>query len=202
MDNYDEVYRKPGFYWGRTPNEFCSEVMGLIPQERINGARLVDLGSGEGRDLIQFASKGLDVTGVDLSSVGLGKAKRWAEDEGLSIRTVIGDLNTFRLEGMFDVVYSSGSLTYINEGNRKGAFENFKAHTAIGGLNAFNAFVFNASFGTPPDWGTGESFFRKGELLSYYREWEIVKSYENIFDCSSGGVPHRHEMETVIARKI
>ena len=202
MENYDDVYRKPGFYWGKIPNDFCLEVLDHITRRHLEGATLLDLGSGEGRDLICFASRGLDVTGVDVSKAGLEKAQSWAEEQGLAIKTKIGDLNGFRLDEMFDIVYSSGTLTYIREDNRKEVFDNIKEHTNQGGLNAFNDFVFNPDLRTPPDWGKDEHFFMPGELSSFYRGWEIIKFSENIFDCSSGGVPHRHDMETVIARKI
>lgn len=51
------------------------------------------------------------------------------------------------------------------------------------------------------DWGVDEFFYRSGELLAYYWDWEILHVTEVVFDCGSGGIPHRHAMDVVIARK-
>jgi tellurite methyltransferase len=53
----------------------------------------------------------------------------------------------------------------------------------------------------PPDWGEDERFFRSGELLAFYWDWEIVEFEEVEFGCASGGVPHRHAMDVLIARR-
>lgn len=61
-------------------------------------------------------------------------------------------------------------------------------------------FVEKPFLATPPDWGIDEHFYISGELLTYYWDWEIVKFEETIFDCNSGGVPHKHAMDVMIAR--
>lgn len=201
MDSYDEVYRKSQYYWGKKPNGFCCDVVGLVSPSRVKGSNIIDLGSGEGRDLVYFALMGMNATGVDVSAPGLEKAQKWASREGLNIRTLLGNLNSYSLDMMYDVVYSSGSLTYIREERRREVFENYKSHTVSKGLNAFNAFVLRQGIETPPDWGKDEHFFMPGELASYYADWEIIISSEEVFDCKSSGIPHRHAMETLIARK-
>lgn len=44
-----------------------------------------------------------------------------------------------------------------------------------------------------------EAFDR--ELLQLLRDWEIVWCTEEIFDCTSGGVPHKHAVNRIIARR-
>jgi SAM-dependent methyltransferase len=92
--NYDEAYSKPGLYWGREPNSLCLEAIALdsaVAVDRVR-KRAIDLGCGEGRDLIQFARYGYESVGVDISLPGLRKAKAWAEEEGFVIRTFRSDL--------------------------------------------------------------------------------------------------------------
>jgi tellurite methyltransferase len=43
--------------------------------------------------------------------------------------------------------------------------------------------------------------YRSGELMGYYWDWEILFSTEEIFECKSGGVPHRHTVDRIIARR-
>ena len=202
MLTYDDVYRKPEFYWGRDPNRMCAQAVESFPAEARQGRKAIDLGCGEGRDVIHLARHGFDVVGVDISGPGLAKAERWAAEEGLRIRTVQAALQDFRLTEEFDLVYSSGTLTYLPLEARRDAFENYKRYTRVGGINVFNVFVEKPFLGVPHDWGADEYFYRSGELLGHYWDWEILSFSEFIFDCNSGGVPHRHAMDVMIARKV
>ncbi len=200
MDTYDEVYSKDEFYWGHEPNNLCKRVVELFEAE--NKGKVIDLGCGEGKDIIHFARNGFDTVGVDVSKPGLQKAQRWAEQEGLTIETIQANLDEFSLTEMFDVVYSSGTLTYISPTLRQEKFRNYKEHTNIGGLNVFNVFVEKPFIETAPDWGTDEYFYRSGDLLNYYWDWEIISFQEVIFNCNSSGVPHKHAMDIMVARRI
>jgi tellurite methyltransferase len=64
-----------------------------------------------------------------------------------------------------------------------------------------NAFVPKPYLPPAPEMDPQESPYRSGELLGYYWDWQIVDSGEVEFDCDSSGVPHRHAMDVVIARK-
>jgi tellurite methyltransferase len=200
MFNYDQAYSEPGYYWGKTPNRLCARAAECFTDPK--GKRAVDLGCGEGRDMIYLAKAGFDVTGVDISLPGLQKAERWAAEEGLTVRTVQASLLDYRPAEEFDLIYGSGTLSYLPAHLRADFFEHFKARTPAGGIHAFNVFVEKPFIATPPDWGVAEYFFRSGELLGYYWDWEILAVEEFIFDCNSSGVPHRHAMDVVIARKI
>lgn len=200
LESYDEVYRKPEFYWEREPNSLCRRTVELLAIE--TKGNVIDLGCGEGKDMIHFAQNGFRVTGVDVSEPGLQKAQQWATQEGLKIETIRASLDEFSLVDMFDVVYSSGTLTYISPMLRKEKFQNYKDHTTIGGVNVFNVFVEKPFIETAPDWGTDEYFYRSGDLLKLYWDWEIVSFEEVIFDCNSSGIPHQHAMDVLIARKI
>lgn len=66
------------------------------------------------------------------------------------MKCLVGDLNSFRLEEEYDLICSSGSLTYISLVNRPEAFRNYREQTTFGGINAFNVFVENPSIQKPP----------------------------------------------------
>ena len=201
MRTYDDVYKQEGFYWGTEPNSLSNMVIDLLRPSGIVGKSIVDLGCGEGKDMIHFATQGMLATGVDISQPGLAKAERWAHEDQLSIETIQANLADFRLSRSYDAIYSSGSLTYIPVPMRQEAFENYKRHTHPGGLNAFNVFVEKPFIATAPDWGEQEYFYRSGDLLHFYWDWEIISFSEVIFDCNSGDVPHRHAMDVMIARR-
>ncbi len=202
MLSYDEVYSKADYYWGKEPNRLCVQAAELFAPGGARGKRAIDLGCGEGRDVIYLARQGFDAVGVDISRPGLEKAERWAAEEGLTIRTVQASIVKYRLREPFDLIYSSGTLTFLPPEVRAEVFTNYKAQTNVGGYNVFNVFVEKPFIATPPDWGADEHFFRSGELLAYYWDWEIISFTEMIFDCNSSGVPHRHAMDVMIARKL
>lgn len=162
---------------------------------------LIDLGMGRGRDLIYFGRRGFRVLGVDISPVGLEKAKRRAARLELPIRTQLADLRTYRLKRKFDVVFSSSTLNHLPRKLRARRFAHFKAMTAPGGIHAVNAFVPQPGLRTPPDMDPNLAMYRSGELRGYYSDWLILDSREFEFDCNFDGVPHRHVLDVVIARK-
>ncbi|MFC7443237.1 methyltransferase domain-containing protein [Laceyella putida] len=200
MNAYDEWYRQPGYYWGTAPSQLAQRLISLAGQP--TGKKVVDLGSGEGKECIYFAKQGLQVTGVDLSRVGLAKTVAWAEAERLAIRTVHADVRTHRLTEPVDLLYSSGTLQYLSPDIRAERFRHFQEQTNVGGLHAINVFVDKSWLPIPPDWQAHESFYKSGELLSYYADWEILHCDEFLFDCHSSGVPHRHALQVMVAKKI
>lgn len=84
---------------------------------------------------------------------------------------------------------------------RTSRIEEFKSWTVPGGINALNAFVEKPYLRPPPEMDRGESRYRSGELMGYYWDWHILDAFEVEFDCNSSGVPHRHAMDVLIARK-
>jgi len=42
----------------------------------------------------------------------------------------------------------------------------------------------------------------KRELFMHYHDWKLHKEEEIIFDCNSGGIPHQHCMDIMIAEKM
>lgn len=197
----DEAYGRPEFYWGREPNDLCRRVCAALPSDLARGARAIDLGCGEGRDAVALARHGFDVVALDVSRPGLRKAQAWADAEGLPVSTRSASILSYRLAEPFRLVYSSGTCHHLPPELRAEVFANYKAFTEVGGVHAFNVFVEKPFIPRPPDYGPDEYFYRSGELLGHYWDWEVLHFEEEIFPCRSGGIPHRHAMDTLIARK-
>lgn len=202
MAQMDAAYARPELYWGREANTLCRHVCALVPPSGARGARAIDLGAGEGRDAVALARHGFQVTAVDISLPGLRKAAAWAATEGLELEIRQADILQLRLQDAYGLVYSSGTLNHLPAERRRATFDRWRAHTAPGGYHALNVFVEKPFIAPPPDWGPDEYFFRSGELLSLYWDWEVVYFEEEIFECTSSGVPHRHAMDTLIARRV
>lgn len=101
---YDGLYRRDeGYYWGLLPSKMSLKVLELIPPVR--PLRLLDIGCGEGRDSVFFAKNGYHVTAFDLSEAGLEKARRLAELANVSIDFYKANINDFRLDSPYDIIF-------------------------------------------------------------------------------------------------
>lgn len=196
---YDEKYDQQGYYWGLRPSAMCFEVLKRMPPDR--HLTLLDIGCGEGRNAVFFARNGYNVAAFDLSQKGIAKTRRLADQANVQIKTFQANVNEFRLQEEFDILFSTGSLHYILPSLRSEVFENYKRFTRPGGLNVFSVFVKKPFIGKAPDGEPTAHKWISGELFTYYHDWLIEYCTEEIFDCASSGVPHKHAVNRMIARK-
>ncbi len=89
---WNERYAGDNYIYGTEPNSFLAEHCGLLT------GPVLSLAEGEGRNAIFLASRGLEVLGVDISTVALEKARKLAASHGVRIKTLVADLATFKPE--------------------------------------------------------------------------------------------------------
>lgn len=78
---WDGRYRESERIWSGEPNvALVRETAGLTP------GTALDLGCGEGADVVWLARQGWTVTGADISPVALGRAAEHAEEAGVAGR--------------------------------------------------------------------------------------------------------------------
>ena len=196
---YQEWYKSPEYYWGTEPSSLCLKIIAALPPVR--PYRLLDVGCGEGKDAVFMARCGYDVTAFDIAQAGIDKALRLADEANVFVNAFVADVNEYRPDGEYDVVFSSGVLHYIRPELRAELFDCYKAHTAPGGLHAMNVFVQKPFLAPPPE--KEESYdWHSGELFALYRDWQFEHMEEKIFDCNSSGIPHKHAMDVMVARKM
>lgn len=197
---YEAAYRTPGYYWGKLPSKTCFKVLELMPPGR--PLRLLDIGCGEGRNAVFFARNGYHVSAFDLSQTGVDKTKALAEEAGVDIEVFKADLVGYRLDEPYDVLHASGVLQYIPPELREEVLGNYQAFTAPNGLNVLNVFVRKPFIPRAPDGEDTAHAWVSGELFTHYRDWKLELCSEEIMDCTSGGVPHQHAIDRMIARKV
>src|SRR4051812_10772257 len=91
---WDERYSDTDFVYGTEPNDFLAAN---AEKYFAAGAEVLSLGEGEGRNAVFLARRGVRVTGVDGSAVGLAKAQKLAAQQGVTIETLVADLADFDL---------------------------------------------------------------------------------------------------------
>lgn len=102
MSDWDQRYSTDEYIYGRTPNAFLSAMTG-----RLAPGCVLCLADGEGRNSVHLARHGFSPTAVDGSSVGLTKARRLAEEQGVTVESIHADLADFTIaESSWDSIVS------------------------------------------------------------------------------------------------
>lgn len=201
MNNpYFNRYELDSFYREFRPSSICYRVRRLLPPEKT--FRLLDVGCGEGRNAVFFARIGYKVTAFDLSLKGVEKTKKFADKFGVSINIFKADLLKYRLEESYDIIFSTGVFHYIPPELRTEILTNYMEHTNPSGLNVFSVYVKKPFILKAPDAESTANYWSSGELFTHYHEWLIEYCTEEIFDCNSSGIPHKHATNRIIARKV
>jgi tellurite methyltransferase len=197
---YEEEYKTPDYYWGTEPNKACYQILQAMPPVR--HLKLLDIGCGEGKDAVFFARNGYDVTAFDVSDAGIEKTKRLAAQAGVHVKVFKADIQDYRLDSRFDIIFSSGVLHYIKPEFRTEILDNYKQFTNENGIHVLNVFVTKPFIAPAPEKEPHAYKWHSGELLAHYRDWFIKESPEVVFDCNSSGIPHQHAMAKLHAQKV
>jgi SAM-dependent methyltransferase len=91
---WDQKYAKEEYVFGKTPVKFLAENIDYLP----NGGLVLDMGMGEGRNAVFLARHGLNVIGVDISSVAIRKAKALADEFGVKIEGVVASMTQYPIK--------------------------------------------------------------------------------------------------------
>jgi SAM-dependent methyltransferase len=98
---WDERYATADYIFGTEPAAFLVRAAPLIPP----ASRVLCLAEGEGRNGVFLAGLGHDVTGIDLSAVGLAKAERLAAARGVRLTLRQADVMAWEgADGPWDAV--------------------------------------------------------------------------------------------------
>lgn len=200
VSDYDRRYGTEDYYWGITPNSLCFEIMKLRPP--VKPLRVLDIGCGEGKDAIFLARNGYDVTAFDLSEAGIEKGKKLAEKCNTYVNFFKADLTDFRVSEYYDIIFCSGVFHFIKSEIRKEITANLKKYTSPGGIHTINVFVKKPFMEAAPDKDIYRFPWKSGELFLLYHDWKLCKTEEIIFKCNSGGIPHEHCMDIMIAERM
>src|SRR3989338_464393 len=111
-------------YWAKkwtkktdAPNSFARRALTLIRKKKLQ--TLLDLGSGDGRDSLYFANKGLTVYSLDFSKSGITMLKK----KNPAIKAFLGDIKKLPFKkNSFDVIYAHLSLHYFTDSETKKIF--------------------------------------------------------------------------------
>lgn len=100
---WDDRYKQQDYLFGTAPNDFLRSQAWRFPP----AGQALAVADGEGRNGVFLAERGLAVTSIDSSAVGVAKAQALAESRGVFLDARVGDLFAWDWPvGRFDVIAS------------------------------------------------------------------------------------------------
>jgi len=136
---YDILYQDKDY---KKECDFLEKIFEKYSKKRINS--ILDLGCGTGSHSLILAKRDYEVSGVDLSSQMINRARNKARDNKIKVNFIKGDIRKIDLEKEFDAVISMFAvISYqITNENILSVFQVANIHLTRGGL-----FIFDCWFG-------------------------------------------------------
>jgi len=184
-----------------------SEVRALLPAlEAAPGRRVLDLGSGRGRNSFFLAEHGFTVTAVDRSETAIATLRQIQADEGVGLSSSVYDINEASLAdvleaGVVDHVICTVVFQFLEADRLHAVIDDMQTVTRSAGLHLIVAPVTSDEVPCPIAFS---GVLRRGELRDRYRGWEIVRYDETLGEFhkrDEHGERYKAEFATLIARK-
>ena len=149
LERWQTRFGASGYLFGKEPNAFLA-----AQADRVRGRKTaLSVADGEGRNGVWLAEQGLDVLTIDFSPVGLAKARALAQERGVSLRTEVADVTTWRWPAEeFDVI--AAIFIHLAGTERDALFAGMKKALRHGGLLLLQAYrpeQLKYRTGGPPD---------------------------------------------------
>ena len=172
---WDERYQTPEYIFGDQPCQWLIMNQHRLPQS----GKALALGDGEGRNGVFLAELGFEVTSVDLSEVGLSKARDLASKRGVTIQTVQADLEHYEIEaGSQDLIVSI--YCHLPNAIRKLVHERAEVALKSGGLfilEAFHHSQLKYQSGGPK---TTDLLYDLDALLDDFQTLQILEAFDGL----------------------
>ncbi|MCH8501173.1 MAG: class I SAM-dependent methyltransferase [Aliidiomarina sp.] len=151
MNPWDERYSKDDYHYGTQPNDFLKANATTLLSDQ-NSPQVLCLADGEGRNSVYLAELGAQATAVDISLVGLEKAKQLAAQRKVSLTTLHADLSTHRFpSNTYDAVVMI--FCHMPSASRPFLYEQIKNTLKPGGrllVECYNEAQLGRGTGGPP----------------------------------------------------
>lgn len=177
---WDARYEAKGALWGAEPNQYLVEIA-----QTLDPGTALDLGCGQGRNSLWLASRGFEVTGLDLSPVAIEQATAVAAELELNVSFESVDLTTWDPS---DRIWDLVVLTYLHLSNKRRPVVHDAARRAVaaGGrvvVIAHHLDNFENGVGGPP---VPDLLFTEQQLANDFSDFEILRNEKVIRTTDEG----------------
>ncbi|KAA9132884.1 FAD-dependent oxidoreductase [Microbacterium caowuchunii] len=160
--DWEDRYAAQDRFWsGRVNATVAGIVTSLAP------GTALDVGSGEGGDVVWLAEHGWRATGVDVSPTAVRRATEFAASRGADARFVVGD-GAAAVAGEFDLVLAS----FLH--SREADFPRIRMLREAAERVAPGGHLLAVSHAAPPPWAAHESTEHRPVMRTPEEEWELL----------------------------
>ncbi|MEG6508137.1 class I SAM-dependent methyltransferase [Methyloligella sp. 2.7D] len=183
-DFWNERYAAPGYRFGTEPALFLQEQASYLTQ----GAKALAVADGEGRNSVFLAEKGLSVTAMDASDIGVEKAKALAKERDVTIDFRLANLFDWQWEPETYDVVAAIFFQFVPPHRRPAVFAGIKQTLKPGGILLLHGYTpkqIEYGTGGPPD---PENMYTEEMLREAFGDMEILRlsAYEREIEEGTG----------------
>ena len=177
---WDARFDTDTYIFGTAPNEFLASHKPLFKP----GLRVLAVADGEGRNGVWLAQQGCDVVSVDISPLGIEKARKLAAQRNVAIDFQCADLMTWDWpREAFDAVVCI-FIQFATPAERTALFGGFWSALKPGGvllLEGYGVRQLQYNSGGP---GKRENLYTPDMLREAFAAWniELLHEYEAVLD--------------------
>ncbi|WP_454689204.1 SAM-dependent methyltransferase TehB [Achromobacter aloeverae] len=180
----------------RTHSEVIEAAATVAP------GRALDLGCGNGRNVLYLAMRGFTVDAWDKDAERVANLRRIAAEEGLTgIQARQVDLEDVAIEGVYDFILSTVVLMFLQPAAAAALIGRMQDATVPGGCNLIVTAMDTPDCPCPVPFPCTFGF---GELSGRYQGWELLKYNElhgSLHKTDAEGKPIVLRFATLLARK-
>jgi SAM-dependent methyltransferase len=160
------------YYYGRDPGPVARRAVRYHNSFRRPGATALDLGCGEGQDLLFLAQTGYSATGVEFTPEGAAKSRALLAQHGVTGTVLETDLVSLELSRTYDLVLAVNCLQFTGR-HAPHCLERVAGWVAPGGVLGLSLFAREDR--EPADVGTLH-FFTIREILDRFEGWQRLEA--------------------------
>jgi SAM-dependent methyltransferase len=131
LEQWDVDYRH-----GHTPlwdaGTPSGELRRVVEDGTIRACRVVELGCGSGTDAVYLASRGFDVTAIDIAPSALSQAAEKARQAGVQVQWLLADVLAAPKLDPFDFIYDRGCYHEVRAQNLAAYLETLRRFSRPG----------------------------------------------------------------------
>ncbi|GAB5446280.1 SAM-dependent methyltransferase [Gymnodinialimonas sp.] len=181
---WDKRYGTSDYLFGTAPSGFLVQHAALLTA----GATALAVADGEGRNSVFMAERGLHVTAMDSSTVGLDKARRLATSRGVTVNFQLADLASWDwAPAQYDIV-AAIFIQFADPAFRATIFDGIEKTLKPGGLLLLHGYTpRQLAHGTGGP-GIAENLYEPEMLAERFAAWDIQRlaEYEAELDEGTG----------------
>jgi SAM-dependent methyltransferase len=200
---WEQLYRESTLLWRLQANPDLVRYTSLVPQGAV-----LDLGMGEGGNLLYFAQLGYQAIGVDFAPTAVARVRVFAKEMSLTLATHRADIRDFPIQVVsYALIISDMSLQSLSKKQGKDCIERMIAGLQPNGLLFISAF---AEDGPPRDTQRDRRQKNSVQRVCSYTREELVALCQTLrtISCTQGrfldvshGSAHYHNIVTYLGQR-